>query len=290
NPIAYFGYRKDDGTSQPMMDSLCSAASASFAKRIAEEDSTGQWKLRFNGDLFQNPFIPNYFDPAAYLHHWESPSHCYEDPCGTFIDERDGIEYKMACIGDRVWMAENLRYAGAGVCYEENPVNCVERGRFYTIEELTGFQQGGQNNFVQGLCPNGWHVPTDSEWQNLFIDAIDGAEYDDFYETAAELLCDNTIGIWLAGSDATDAFGFSVQPIGTGYFNLETSEYGWGSANGLPATAFWTSNYEDGDFGVEYQRRLFSQQSDGSLGISGLDGYNGPEFVSLAQCRCVQDY
>lgn len=41
-----------------------------------------------------------------YCKHFDSPEYSYG--CGEFTDPRDGEEYKLACIGDQVWFAENL--------------------------------------------------------------------------------------------------------------------------------------------------------------------------------------
>lgn len=72
-----------------------------------------------------------------------------DSPSGTFIDARDGHEYKYVKIGESVWMAENLAYqTSRGICYNTD----CSRGRFYTLDEATQ------------ACPEGWHVATDEDW------------------------------------------------------------------------------------------------------------------------------
>ena len=55
---------------------------------------------------------------------------------GTFVDERDGQEYKYTTIGNQVWMAENLRYvAENSKCYDDKPENCEIYGRMYSLNK-----------------------------------------------------------------------------------------------------------------------------------------------------------
>jgi len=85
---------------------------------------------------------------------------------GTLTDERDHKTYRCITIGGKVWMAENLNHAvGIGSwCYSLNVLNkmtgkpsegCDEYGRLYTWE------------IAQKVCPDGWHLPSDEEWNSL---------------------------------------------------------------------------------------------------------------------------
>jgi len=81
-----------------------------------------------------------------------------------FTDLRDGKIYKIAKIGNQVWMAENLNYdAPGGKCYNNDPANAEKYGRLYDWET------------AKKVCPAGWHLPSHDEWQ-ILCDFVGGEE------------------------------------------------------------------------------------------------------------------
>ena len=99
--------------------------------------------------------------------------------CGNpLLDSRDGTYYNTVEIGGQCWMAENINIgtmiqgttnpSDDGViekyCYSNNPGLCDTYGALYQWNEAMqySFTEG-----AQGLCPDGWHVPTDAEWTAL---------------------------------------------------------------------------------------------------------------------------
>ncbi len=99
--------------------------------------------------------------------------------CGDlFIDPRDGQEYTTVQIGDQCWMGQNLNFGNRidigtdmtnnGIaekhCYDDDPSNCETYGALYQWNEL---MQYTVTEGIQGLCPDGWHIPSDSEWCTL---------------------------------------------------------------------------------------------------------------------------
>ena len=111
------------------------------------------------------------------------------DPTDHFCDSReDGSNtvYRMVNIGKgenaQTWMAENLNYetenswCGGGITTTFEEGDCDVYGRLYTwasavgkTETECGYRQKcnlGDGN-VQGVCPEGWHLPHEEEWAIL---------------------------------------------------------------------------------------------------------------------------
>lgn len=95
----------------------------------------------------------------------------------VFTDPRDGRTYKTVRIGDQVWMAENLNYGGVVADCDQRNNGIVEKtfyqndstlgaiyGGLYTWDEAMNYQK---TEGSQGICPEGWHIPTLSEWRQL---------------------------------------------------------------------------------------------------------------------------
>ena len=87
----------------------------------------------------------------------------------SFTDSRDGQTYQAVQIGDQCWMAENLNYDqeayGNDWCYENKMSNCNTYGRLYDwIAIMQGRKSNNDNpSKVKGVCPSGWHLPSDEE-------------------------------------------------------------------------------------------------------------------------------
>lgn len=96
---------------------------------------------------------------------------------GTFIDGRDGIEYKWIRIGIQIWMSENLAYlpsvSPSAVGSETEPYYYVYDYEGSSVSEAKATSNyetfGVLYNWTAAIeaCPDGWHLPTDDEWKQL---------------------------------------------------------------------------------------------------------------------------
>jgi len=101
--------------------------------------------------------------------------------CGNpLIDIRDNKVYPTLLIGSQCWLATNLNYGTILVssqdqrdnciaekyCYGDNPINCNNLGGLYQWNELMQYDDTPAD---QGFCPPGWHIPTENDWNTLFV-------------------------------------------------------------------------------------------------------------------------
>ena len=103
-----------------------------------------------------------------------------EISCGETIAHQD-YAYQTVQIGDQCWFAENCRY----LPYVSNPTDESATEPYYYVYDYEGTDveaavaspnyetYGVLYNWsaviTEGICPSGWHVPTDVEWQALEI-------------------------------------------------------------------------------------------------------------------------
>jgi len=88
----------------------------------------------------------------------------------SLCDGRDGKSYKLVVIGTQTWMAENLNYNASGsICYNNSDTNCEKYGRLYNwATAMNGYTSSTADpSGVQGICPEGWHLPSQAEWNAL---------------------------------------------------------------------------------------------------------------------------
>jgi uncharacterized protein (TIGR02145 family) len=100
--------------------------------------------------------------------------------CGNnFIDIRDNTIYPTVAFGSQCWFARNLDYGqiipGSQVqgdnckiekyCYSDSSPNCNVFGGLYQWDEM---MQNDNLETAQGICPPGWHIPSETEWNFLF--------------------------------------------------------------------------------------------------------------------------
>ncbi len=99
--------------------------------------------------------------------------------CGkTYLDTETGYSFSTVKIGSQCWMAENLnvgtRINGSQdqtnnntiekYCYNDSTTNCDTYGGLYQWDEMMQYVTTAG---AKGICPNGWHLPTDNEWKTM---------------------------------------------------------------------------------------------------------------------------
>ncbi len=91
--------------------------------------------------------------------------------CGiSTVDDIDGNTYNTVQIGSQCWMKENLKATknpeGEEItryCYDNDPKICETDGGLYNWNTA---MNGSTEESTQGICPDGWHVPKNSEWDD----------------------------------------------------------------------------------------------------------------------------
>jgi uncharacterized protein (TIGR02145 family) len=98
--------------------------------------------------------------------------------CPSTVTDADGNVYNTIAIGSQCWMKENLNVgtrisgltaqANNGVlekfCFDGYESNCDTYGGYYQFGE---FMQYNYTEGTQGICPNGWHIPTEDDFTIL---------------------------------------------------------------------------------------------------------------------------
>jgi len=119
------------------------------------------------------------YNGSKWISLWNASDTLADWNCGNVItDVRDGKIYNTVLIGSQCWMSENLNIGARidGVnnqinnsiiekyCLDDDTVNCDTYGGLYQWDEM---MQYVTSEGVQGICPLGWHMPTDDEWKTM---------------------------------------------------------------------------------------------------------------------------
>lgn len=199
--------------------------------------------------------------------------------CGTSVSDVDGNSYATVQIGTQCWMQSNLRttknpdgspitkgpatHGGGGwttdTRYYSCPPNasnngedCAAAATYGMLYQWSAAMNNSTTPGAQGICPAGWHVPTDAEWKTLVeSQATPGCESSTGWQcpNAGSKLGSSTD--WFAytngmrqnASNATrpefGSSGFNAQP--SGYRDINNSSY-YLRTNG---TLLWSSSQVD---------------------------------------------
>jgi uncharacterized protein (TIGR02145 family) len=182
-----------------------------------------------------------------------------------FCDERDGKKYVYVTIGTQTWMAENLNYSASGSkCYGNLNSNCDRYGRLYEwamamdIEPKSGYRWLESDEKHQGICPSGWYIPNNKDWDKLMrhIDGNTGTSNPYDSHTAGKHLKTTTGWNSYSGIVNLDTYGFSALPGGGGLddgrFVAVGEEGNWWSSSEVNVNAYLRAIFHDEDVAYYY--------------------------------------
>jgi uncharacterized protein (TIGR02145 family) len=209
------------------------------------------------------------------------------DSTSNIVKDIDGNVYHTITIGTQEWMVENLKtskYRNGNLigttspstldisgatepkyqwAYDANESNVASYGRLYTWYAITD---------IRGICPIGWHIPSDDEW-DILVNYLGGSSV-----AGGKLKVTDTI-YWKANgpfgihpNQGTNESGFTALASGcrwaTGtFFYKGYYTYWWSSTEDSPERAYHRSlGYED----------------------DGVGRYNDPKNTGNS-VRCIKD-
>jgi uncharacterized protein (TIGR02145 family) len=219
----------------------------------------------------------------------------YGQPCpGTpTVTDIDGNVYNTVLIGSQCWMKENLKTTKdvsgneiTRLCFNNDTANCNLYGGLYTWHTVMNGAGSSMANpsGVRGICPDGWHVPSRAQWDQL-ANYIGGTQppFGNHLKSCRQ-----------EGSPLGDSCNTSLHPRWESHFTHYGSDiYGF---SGLPAGC----RYGDNTFGLlGYSGKWWSATSsmfyNTSL-YSSLSYYAGQFTICTSSrnnaysLRCVKNY
>ena len=177
---------------------------------------------------------------------------------GSGVTDIDGNFYPSIIINGQEWMQKNLavtKYrngdliptgldnttwqnttSGAYAIYNNDAANNTAYGKLYNWYAV---------NDSRGLCPTGWHVPSDAEWSTLinYLDPNQNPSANGTQSSVAGGKMKSTTGWISPNTGATNESGFTGLPGGYRYFsgtyaNIGTHGFWWSSAE-LDSSLAW---------------------------------------------------
>ena len=148
----------------------------------------------------------------------------------SFTDSRDGETYRTVKIGNQIWMVDNLRFkTEESYAPGNDEMNIAKYGRLYTwtaalgipadfseqspAKDLEMHHNIRQDNY-QGIAPDGWHIPSYKEWEQLLENLPKNSNGDELRSEC----------FW--GNPGEDSFGFFALPAGYRFNNGAFCRFG----------------------------------------------------------------
>ncbi|MCD4678765.1 MAG: hypothetical protein K8S00_00110 [Bacteroidales bacterium] len=244
-----------------------------------EEDLNMDSTIQYSGPgndpslIIQNLFWLAGSTSISSVYHSMVPAGIPSFQCGdTLLDQRDWKKYSTVQIGTQCWMAENLNVGTVisgsinqsdngtleKFCYEDNLTRCDEYGGLYQWDEMMEYTSSPG---IKGICPDGWHIPTDNELKVLegAVDSqygIGDPEWDIVgnrgFDASCNLIETGTLHWPVPNTCATNSSGFSVLPGGG---LIYSGVFYYFSIHAF----FWTSSEQT--VGSAWSRALFNNSN-----------------------------
>ena len=184
--------------------------------------------------------------------------------------------YKMVTIGTgdkaQTWMAQNLDYEVTGSsCYNED---CSQYGRYYTWNAAINNSTPDVNGNIQGVCPDGWHLPTKGEWEQLISNVEENEK------GIAGMLLKDSVG-WRGDKEykGTNATGFTALPAG--YMLSDTDR-----SDDKQRAFFWSTTESETEGDAYYM--VLSYNYAGAV-VSNNNTDHNISKTSRLSIRCLKD-
>ncbi len=237
----------------------------------------------------------------------ETPPDGQPCPGSEVIIDYDGNSYPTVQLGAQCWMAHNLRvthYADGDsiamgdtassqipyrYCPNDSMSNVPDYGYLYNWMAAVRIFSGSNRNpsGIQGVCPDGWHLPSEAEWKQL-TDYLSGQSVyvcGGYNANIAKSLAssagwNSSTNTCAVGNDqsSNNSTGFNALPAGTFRHHTYSSLFGYDAS-------FWASNYRNNSWcsyrGLNYDG--FQMSGDGY-------GVSGASFGRSVRCVKGGDY
>ncbi len=253
----------------PSSQSICNLAEVSFmSSGIGHPKSQILTAFPFSpGDSLQYKGYANNQEVLISDNPSTSESYIFQfpGPCqGVTAFTYGGQIYNTVEIGTQCWMKENLNIGSIVIsvnsgtshsecsnnsiiekyCFDNNLANCDIYGGLYDWNEMMAYST---TPGIQGICPSGWHLPTDAEWCTLttYLDAAVNCNIYGYSGTNAGGKLKETGPMYWSSPNlgATNQSGFTA--LGAGFRNF-TGSFGNLNNNGN----FWSSSSFSSTLGI----------------------------------------
>jgi uncharacterized protein (TIGR02145 family) len=182
-------------------------------------------------------------------------------------------------------MAENLDYTVAGSkCYNNNPDNCDKYGQLYDWATAMNLPSSCNSSTCsgqiqsphRGICPSGWHIPSNADWDKLYryADGTSGTSSPYDSPTAGKHLKAQSGWNPYSGIENLDTYGFSALPgggVGSDGSFYYVGKYGF----------WWSASEYENKSNYAYSRSMYYHVDDASRDIN----YKS----NLFSVRCLKD-